>query len=196
AVAPNGETRDIIGVAVRVLRPDARFTVERVSLVDANGASASLATLAHKVDFQLAFMSDTVAAWKNLDALPRAFVVHSAVSVGDDQAFALLKGTTFRPDQTALLSGNVSSGSGMPGLLSWLDPAPPQSPIASQAAPSGTKPAHDVVSVADYAPERVTLSVSTDQTGYLLFDDTWYPGWSATIDGRPAPIYRADLLFR
>ena len=196
AVAPKGETRDIIGVAVRVLRPDAQFTIERITLVDANGTVTSLAALAHKVDFQLAYMSDTVAAWRNPDALPRAFVVHAAESVDDDAAFALMKGSTFQPDQSALLSDDVASRSGMQGLYFWLDPALPESTSRLTAVPTGSQPAHDAVTVTDYAPDSVSVSVSTDQAGFLLLDDSWYPGWAATIDGRPAPIYRADLLFR
>ena len=32
--------------------------------------------------------------------------------------------------------------------------------------------------------------------GYLLLLDTYFPGWSATVNGEPAPILRADYNFR
>ena len=47
-----------------------------------------------------------------------------------------------------------------------------------------------------YAPERVTVEVETGAPGYLVLGDAWYPGWRATVDGAPAPIERANLLFR
>ena len=32
--------------------------------------------------------------------------------------------------------------------------------------------------------------------GYLVIDDGWFPGWTATVDGRATPVLRADYLLR
>ena len=54
----------------------------------------------------------------------------------------------------------------------------------------------DPVEIIKYQPERVEIKAMTDQPGYLVIADSWYPGWNAFVDGEPAPIYRADVLFR
>ena len=50
--------------------------------------------------------------------------------------------------------------------------------------------------VIDYRPNRVRVGVGPGAAGYLVLADVWYPGWTCTVDGRPAPLYRADYLFR
>ncbi|MAG36022.1 MAG: hypothetical protein CL878_07250 [Dehalococcoidia bacterium] len=45
-------------------------------------------------------------------------------------------------------------------------------------------------------PERVTVETSATRPGILVLTDTYYPGWRATVDGRPANLLRANYLFR
>ena len=38
--------------------------------------------------------------------------------------------------------------------------------------------------------------IETKRAGFLVIAETFYPGWVATVSGRPAPILKADGLFR
>ena len=51
-------------------------------------------------------------------------------------------------------------------------------------------------SIVSYSPEQVVIDVAASRDGYLVLTDAYYPGWVATIDGQPANIERADILFR
>jgi uncharacterized membrane protein YfhO len=44
--------------------------------------------------------------------------------------------------------------------------------------------------------QNVSVRVNAVEKGWLLMTDTWYPGWEATVDGKPVNIYRADYLLR
>src|SRR5262249_49121323 len=50
--------------------------------------------------------------------------------------------------------------------------------------------------IARYEPERVTVRTASDAGGLLVLTDRWFPGWQATVDGRPAAILRTDYLYR
>jgi hypothetical protein len=52
------------------------------------------------------------------------------------------------------------------------------------------------VSIAAYEPQRVELRASLERPGFVILADTYYPGWHLTIDGKPAPIFRANRLMR
>jgi hypothetical protein len=47
-----------------------------------------------------------------------------------------------------------------------------------------------------WRPDRIEIEVDSQQGGMLVLHETYYPGWVAEIDGKPARILRADVLFR
>ena len=52
------------------------------------------------------------------------------------------------------------------------------------------------VVVVAYDDNRVALQVKSPAPAYLVLKDAFYPGWEATVNDAPAPIFRANLLFR
>lgn len=47
-----------------------------------------------------------------------------------------------------------------------------------------------------YEPDRVVLRVSTRSSGTLVLNDAYYSGWSAEVNGIPAPIFPWNGMFR
>ena len=60
--------------------------------------------------------------------------------------------------------------------------------------PSGGRGRAEVVPSTN--PNQVEVKVGAPQGGWLVLSDEWYPGWVATIDGKAAPTYPADSVFR
>ena len=45
-------------------------------------------------------------------------------------------------------------------------------------------------------PDHIELEVHSDAPGILVLADTYDPNWTATVDGVPTEIRRANVLFR
>jgi hypothetical protein len=61
--------------------------------------------------------------------------------------------------------------------------------VAVASDPGTARLVHD-------APEHVVVEVEAARDGLLVLADSWMPGWTATLDGAPAPLAPADLAFR
>jgi len=75
-------------------------------------------------------------------------------------------------------------------LLDLLIVEDPTRPLPAAASVSGT------ARIVTDLPERVAVDVKADGPAYLVLADTFDPGWSATVDGQPAPIRPAYIAFR
>jgi hypothetical protein len=125
--------------------------------------------------FPLVFQDEDSVVYENRQPVPRVFIVHEALAVANaEAALELFGGSDLDPTRTVV----IETTEGLP-------PLPPQSPETPAS-----------VEIVAETPQRLTLSADLAQPGFLVLLDTYYPGWVATVDGRRAPIYRADYLVR
>jgi hypothetical protein len=107
---------------------------------------------------------------------PFAWVAPVGVKAEDDVVLATLRDGRFDPARAALVA--------------------PDSPVpAARNVTSLPEPAAARVRVERYAPGEVALRIEGEVAAgsVLIVSENYYPGWRARVDGREAPIGRADL---
>lgn len=120
--------------------------------------------------------SPRYAVYRAPSFLPRVFVAPRALEVANEaEALDAISAPDFDGLNTAVLEG--SNGT-----------IPRDPPSAATPASSAR--------ITEYTPARVVVTTDVAAPGWLVLTDTNYPGWIADVDGTPAPILRADSLFR
>jgi hypothetical protein len=118
------------------------------------------------------YEDDTVKILENAEALPRAWIVHSARQTRPEETLDLLASGAVDPRKTALL-----------------EETPPDLAEPDSAS-------KDRASVTGYEAGQIELETSTGAPGLLVLSEVYYPAWSAYVDGERVPLYRADYLLR
>jgi hypothetical protein len=122
------------------------------------------------------FDGDTnVHVYEYPDALPRTYYVPRVAVVADaDARLERLAAGVEDPRRVALVEATPPSGFvGVAG--------------------------NDMTAAARFVtddPEHVVIELNAPERGFLFLADQYFPGWSATVNGRMAPILRANHAFR
>jgi hypothetical protein len=93
----------------------------------------------------------------------------------DQSTLKTLAATDFDPWQTVLLAGS---------------PVVPNPPAAATNENSGT------VEFTSYAPTDIKFHTQAATPTVLLLNDQYDPSWRVTVDGKPAPLLRANFIMR
>jgi len=65
-----------------------------------------------------------------------------------------------------------------------------------QAAPAQGAPAPAALRIVRYGATEIAVEVEAAAAGYLVLNDPYQPWWFAEVDGKEAPILKANVLFR
>jgi hypothetical protein len=121
-----------------------------------------------------------------VDGSARVRFVRAARQVRtNDEAVRRLLDASFDPDREILL--HEAPDSVHPGVDEVNDGS-------SRVAPSHVQLSRQVVLHED--SRQLVIEAEAPEDGFLLLADTYYPGWTAQVDGNPTPIYRANLSVR
>jgi hypothetical protein len=143
--------------------------------------------IAHE-DWQLA---------RNRGAHPRAWLVHSVftrapTADGDDpERLDLMKDLVYQTDPLWREAGRPLFDL---RAIAFVETDQPRA-LAGAISRTAVSP-DESVAISRYEPQRVELLAELKRPGLVILADTFDPGWSLTIDGSPAPIFRTNRVMR
>jgi hypothetical protein len=107
--------------------------------------------------------------YENDARLPRAFVVGRAAAILPRDS-SMRRLATLEPRREVLLAQDV--------------------------LPVGSREPFHAATIRSYRSDRVVVEADLSAPGYLILTDTYYPGWTALVNGKPAPVLPANYAFR
>lgn len=113
----------------------------------------------------------------NLTSLPRAWVAPRWSFAPESLALGRILSPDFdHRSQVVLLEGDRAEVAATPST--------------DTAVEAGT------AAIGEYLPGKVVVKTTASSPSILFLGDAWFSAWHATVDGKPAPVLRANLAFR
>jgi hypothetical protein len=152
-----------------------------VATPDARPKSPAGVDLLASGDLDLVYTGADAQLMQVKGALPRAFLSAAAQKIDDpNSVLAVILAPGFNPRQRIVVSGDVDA---------------PLEPLLDDLT-RGHQPATGTTRIIIDRANRVAIEVDASQAAILQFNDTWAPGWRATVNGVSARVYRSNLSFR
>lgn len=123
------------------------------------------------------------------DPLPRAYVVPTASWTRDEvEAINRVLDPGFDLTTTVVLTDSAGGAgfeaAGAPAGDAELPPA------------DGRVGSFPGATIVESSPHRIRIRLDGSRSGYAVLTDSFYPGWTARVDGEVRPIHLANFFFR
>ena len=127
--------------------------------------------------FPMPFKFHDIYINENIDAFPRAYLVHEFISVPVDTAQEfLLKNNKFDLRNSVILESKL--------LEHKLDNL------------ESTSYERDLVEIIEFNENDIKIETFSEHDSILILTDVYYPGWEVLVDGKQSEILRANGLVR
>ncbi|NWG04920.1 MAG: YfhO family protein [Syntrophaceae bacterium] len=182
ALLPIGLPTEIKNIDFHWTGPSGIIGIQKITLFDEpTGQSyfilGRLGDLANPARWHYIEDIGSINVYENLRAMPRAWLVSEVVSAKAEEILHAIKssqlpnGRPFNPSQTALV----------------------EEPLSFKVKEWDEKSTAQVVHLSNTNMEIHTHSASPS---FLVLSDVYYPGWEATIDGKPTHIFQTNYVLR
>jgi Bacterial membrane protein YfhO len=134
---------------------------------------------------------------RNLSVYPRAWVVHGGRFL--PPIAGMNREDRQRPMEEILFANDLIWKSPTrvvydPKTMAWLEA---DDRVALRPYLHGSSDGSvDDVRVDRYESDRVEIEADLARPGLVVLADVFYPGWTLTIDGKPAPVHRVNRMMR
>jgi hypothetical protein len=188
---PIGENIALDYIEINELIPGVPVSISKATLVDSSARTSTpligmrgklsateISWMHDATRWEKVYDRDEVLILRNKRVLPRAWLTGVARVVSPEEALTLIRGegtTPFDPRETVLLEKDIPEIRALPGVA---------------ISPAAT------VRVTSFDANSVSITAKCGTPSILVMSEVNYPGWSATVDGRPAEIMTADYILR
>lgn len=115
--------------------------------------------------------------YENKRSLAKVLLVHQAITgLSPAGTLSRMADPYFNPEEEIFIANTVA------------DPA--------KYAITTKRNQGEKTSLIEYTPNRIAVRANLNSAGWLLLNDSYYPGWRVYIDNQPGTIFKANYLFR
>lgn len=68
--------------------------------------------------------------------------------------------------------------------------------FAKQIGTAAKQDGNSIVNITSYQPNELKYDVKSDKGGVVVFSEVYYPGWTATVDGKEVEVGRVNYILR
>jgi len=178
SILPLNPLNDVKSISLKWISPSGSISLQKISIIDnTTNQSYPITELSNTARWHHVENINQTMVSENLRAMPRAWLVPEVISAKPNQVLEAIQssrlpdGRTYKPNQVALV----------------------EAPLMFKAQNPDLAATAEIISLSN---SQIEIQTDSTSPAFLVLSDVYYPGWRATIDGKPTPIFQTNYVLR